>query len=103
MREAADPEPTQAGQGWTGAGNKSPSLVAANRHSGHPEAAQMNQSASRPDKVVHGLLLGQLGHGGQHAKGVAAQHDDVLGVAANTRDLGVLCKQGTGRALMCMR
>lgn len=45
-----------------------------------------------PDEVVHRLLLGQLGNRRQHAKGVAAQHDDVLGVAAHARDLGVLCR-----------
>ena len=42
------------------------------------------------DEVVHGLLLGQLADGRQHAKRVAAQHDDILGVAAHAGDFGVL-------------
>jgi len=36
------------------------------------------------------LLLGQLGHRWQHAKRVAAQHDDVLGVPSDARNVGVV-------------
>ena len=42
------------------------------------------------DEVVHSLLGRQAGHGGQHAKGVAAQQDDVLWVRADARDAGVV-------------
>ena len=42
------------------------------------------------DEVVHGLLGGQAGHGGQHTEGVAAQQDEVLGVAAHAGNLGVV-------------
>ena len=42
------------------------------------------------DEVVHGLLGGQAGHGGQHTEGVAAQQDEVLGVAAHAGHLGIV-------------
>ena len=41
------------------------------------------------DEVVHGLRGGEAGHGRQHAKGVAAQQDDVLGVGAHAWDARV--------------
>ena len=40
--------------------------------------------------MVHGLLLGEAGDGGQHAKGVTAQQDEVLGVGAHAGDPGVV-------------
>ncbi len=35
------------------------------------------------DEVIHGLLLGEARDGGQHAKRVAAEQDEVLGVGAH--------------------
>ena len=58
--------------------------------------AAFSTDCTAPDEVVHRLLPGQLGYGGKHAKGVAAQHDDVLGVAAHAGDLGVGCMEGWG-------
>lgn len=41
------------------------------------------------DEVVHGLLLGEAGDRGQHAKRVAAQQYEVLGVGAHAGDARV--------------
>lgn len=40
--------------------------------------------------MVHGLFLGEAGHGGQHPKGVAAEQDEVFGVGSHTRDHGIV-------------
>lgn len=41
------------------------------------------------DEVVHGLLGCELGDRRKDAKGVAGQEDDVLGMAAHARNLGI--------------
>ncbi len=41
------------------------------------------------DEVVHRLLRGQFADRRQHAEGVAAQQDDVLGVGSDARDARV--------------
>jgi len=41
------------------------------------------------DKMVHGLLGFQLGHGRHHSECITSQKDDVFRVATNRRDLNV--------------
>jgi hypothetical protein len=42
------------------------------------------------DEVVHGLLLREATHRGQHPKRIAAQQDEVLRVGAHAGDARVL-------------
>ena len=40
--------------------------------------------------MVHGLLQGQSGDGGQHSKGITAEEDQVLGVRAQAGHAGIV-------------
>src|ERR1700731_4129618 len=45
-------------------------------------------SSVATDEMVHGLLGGQLGDGGEDSIGIASQEDHILGVASYGGDLG---------------